>query len=200
MKRAKAEQFRLHFTVYFINFMAESNSAQNVDENGIKIAQPSDIILDVKSETKTIDEHIINGSVHYTGEDIAPKGEISSSEKTLPQNGNGIEGRKDDQPNGDAKSELGDGEGIVKPAPAESLSTVQANGAVKLLLGSTESTSRTPKTVVQGLQRAMRLAPTRTALAVKRNNDWVKWTYTEYYEAVCSAAKSFIKVCKCLVI
>lgn len=182
--------------------MAASNSAQTVDENGIKIAQPSDIILDIKSETKAKDVHIINGSVHYAGEDIASNGEISSSlEKTLvQQNGNGIEERKDDHPNGDAKSALGDDEGIVKPAPAESPWTVQANGVVKLLLGSTESTSRTPMTVVQGLQRAVRLAPTRTALAVKRNNEWVKWTYTEYYEAVCSAAKSFIKVCKCLVI
>ena len=176
--------------------MAESNSAQTVGENGIKIAQPSDIILDIKSETKTKDTHIINGSVHYTGED---KGQISSTvEKTLQQNGNGIEERKDDHPNGDPKN----GEGIVKPAPPESSWTVQANGAVKLALGSTESTSRTPMTVVQGLQRAVRLAPNRTALAVKRNDEWVKWTYTEYYEAVRSAAKSFIKVCnsKCLVI
>ena len=181
--------------------MAESNSPQTVGENGIKIAQPSDIILDIKSETKTKDVHIINGSVHYTGEDITSNGEISGSlEKTLQQNGNGSEERRDDHPNGDAKSALGGDKGIVKPAPAESLWTVQANGVVKLLLGSTESTSRTPMTVVQGLQRAVRLASTRTALAVKRNNEWVKWTYTEYYQAVCSAAKSFIKVCKCLVI
>lgn len=181
--------------------MAESNSAQTVGENGIKIAQPSDIILDIKSEAKTKDVQIINGSVQYTGEDRASNGEISSSlEKTLQPNGNGIEERKDDHPNGDAKSTLVDDEGIVKPAPAESSWTVQPNGAVKLLLGSTESTSRTPMTVVQSLQRAVRLAPTRTALAVKRNNEWVKWTYTEYYEAARSAAKSFIKVCKCLVI
>jgi len=179
--------------------MAESNTAQPVGENGIKIAQPSDIVLDIKSETKTKDVHVINGSVHYTGE--ASNGEISSSvERTLQQNGNGIEERKDDHPNGDAKSALGDGESIVKPAPAEPSWTVQANGSVKLSLGSTESTSRTPMTVAQSLQRAVKLAPTRTALAVKRNNEWVKWTYTEYYEAVCSAAKSFIKVCQCLVI
>ena len=176
--------------------MAESNSAQTVGENGIKIAQPSEIILDIKSETEAKDIHIINGSVHYTGEDKESNGEISSSlEKTLQPNGNGIEERKDDHPNGDAKSTLGDDEGIVKPAPSESSWTVQANGVVKLLLGSTESTSRTPMTVVQGLQRAVKLAPNRTALAVKRNNEWVKWTYTEYYEAVRSAAKSFIKVC-----
>ena len=176
--------------------MAESNSAQTVDENGIKVSHPSDIILDIKSEAKTKDVHIINGSVHYTGEDIASNGEISSSlEKTLQKNGNSIEERKDGHTNGDAKSALGD-DGIVKLAPAESSWTVQANGAVKLLLGSTESTSRTPMTVVQSLQRAVKLAPTRTALAVKRNNEWVKWTYTEYYDAVRSAAKSFIKVCK----
>lgn len=174
--------------------MAESANTQIVDENGVKIAQPSDITLDMKSESKTKDIHIINGSVHYTGEDMAANGEVSSSaEKGAQQNGNGIEERKNAHQNGDAKTSLGE-EGIVELAPAESSWTVEPDGAVKLLLGSTQSTSRTPKTVAQCLERAVRTAPTRTALGVKRNNEWVKWTYAEYYEAVRSAAKSFIKV------
>lgn len=179
--------------------MAESDSVQRVDENGIKDAQPSDIVLDMKNEGTTKDVHIVNGSVHYTGEDLASNGEISQ-EKGAQQNGNGIGDHEltNGHQNGGAKSDalFGD-EVIVKPAPAESAWTVEPDGAVELLLGTTESTSRTPITVVQGLQRAVRAAPNRTALAVKRNNEWVKWTYLEYYESVRAAAKSFIKVCEC---
>ncbi|KAJ7326101.1 Long-chain-fatty-acid--CoA ligase acsbg2 [Desmophyllum pertusum] len=176
--------------------MAESDSVQRVDENGIKDAQPSDIVLDMKNEGTTKDVHIVNGSVHYTGEDLASNGEISQ-EKGAQQNGNGIGDHEltNGHQNGGAKSDalFGD-EVIVKLAPAESAWTVEPDGAVELLLGTTESTSRTPITVVQGLQRAVRAAPNRTALAVKRNNEWVKWTYLEYYESVRAAAKSFIKL------
>lgn len=176
--------------------MAESNSGQIADDNGVKLAHPSDILLDMKNEAQTKDIHIINGSVHYTGDDIASNGVVSSSpEKGAPQNGHGVEGRQNGLQNGGAKASLGE-EAIVEPAPAESTWTVEPDGAVKLLLGSTKSASRTPRTVVQCLQRAVRTAPNRTALAVKRNNEWVKWTYTEYYEHVRSAAKSFIKVCE----
>ena len=177
--------------------MAESNNAQSADENGIKIAQPSDIVLNL-NESKTKDGQIVNGSVHYTGEETAAKGEGGgSSDKEVQQNGNEIEGHMNGHQNGDAKSPIGDEE-IVKLAPTESTWTVQAEGAVKLLLGSTGSTSRTPVTVVQSVQRAVRHAPTRTALAVKRNDEWVKWTYAEYYESIQAAAKSFLKVCETL--
>lgn len=173
--------------------MAESNNAQSADENGIKIAQPSDIVLNL-NESKTKDGQIVNGSVHYTGEETAAKGEGGgSSDKEVQQNGNEIEGHMNGHQNGDAKSPIGDEE-IVKLAPTESTWTVQAEGAVKLLLGSTGSTSRTPVTVVQSVQRAVRHAPTRTALAVKRNDEWVKWTYAEYYESIQAAAKSFLKL------
>lgn len=175
--------------------MDESTSTQGVDEHGIKVAGPSDIVLDM-NEAKTKDVHIINNSVHYTGEDIATNGEVSSSaDKGAQQNGNGIEGHINGHQNGGAKGTLGD-DVVVKLAPAEATWTVQADSPVKLSLGSTESTSRTPVTVVQSIQRSVRLAPTRTALAVKRNNEWVKWTYSEYYESVRAAAKSFIKVCE----
>jgi hypothetical protein len=30
------------------------------------------------------------------------------------------------------------------------------------------------------LENTVKRVPTRTALAVKRNDEWVKWTYTEY--------------------
>ena len=173
--------------------MAESNNAQSADENGIKVAQPSDIVLDL-NESKTKDVRIVNGSVHYTGEEIAANGEVSgSSGKEVQQNSNGIEGNMNGHQNGDSKSPVGNEE-IVKLAPAESTWTVQAEGAVKLLMGSTGSRSCTPLTVVQCVERAVRHAPTRTALAVKRNGEWLKWTYAEYYESIRAAAKSFIKV------
>lgn len=83
---------------------------------------------------------------------------------------------------------------IVEPAPAESTWTTKADDAVKLSMGSSGATSRVPRTVVQILEGAVRVAPNRVALSVKRNGEWVKWTYQEYYDAVRCAAKSFIKV------
>ena len=167
-------------------------------EGNSSLSKPSDVelILDT-NEPKSKDVHIVNDSVHYTGEDLVANGEISSSqEKGAQQNANGVEELKNGHhQNGGAKSSLGDEE-VVKCVPAESSWTIQADGAVKLLLGSSEITSRVPMTVVQSLQRAVRLAPSRVALAVKRNGEWVKWTYREYYESVRTAAKSFIKVCE----
>ena len=170
-----------------------TSTEQSRMEGDSSLSKPSDVelILDT-NETKA---KTTNGSVHYTGQDVV-NGEFGSSpEKGTQQNTNGIEEhRNGHHQNGGAKSSLGDEE-EVKPAPAESSWTVQADGTVKLLMGSTESTSRVPMTVVQGLQRAVRIASSRVALAVKRNGEWVKWTYSEYYESVRSAAKSFIKVC-----
>lgn len=167
-------------------------------EGDATLSKPSDVELIVDTNaTKSKDVHIVNGAVHYTGENVASSGKDSSSPQNEAQqkaNGN-EEHRNGHHQNGDAgKSTLGEKE-VVKLAPAESSWTTQADGAVNLLVGSSESTNRVPITLVQSLQRAVRLAPTRVALAVKRNGEWVKWTYSEYYVSVCSAAKSFIKVC-----
>lgn len=93
------------------------------------------------------------------------------------------------------KQNLFSDEKIVEPAPAESTWTTKADDGVKLRMGSSGATSRVPRTVVQILERAVRVAPNRVALSVKRNGEWVKWNYQEYYGAVRCAAKSFIKVC-----
>ena len=93
------------------------------------------------------------------------------------------------------KQNLLSDEKIVEPAPAESTWTTKADDGVKLRMGSSGATSRVPRTVVQILERAVRVAPNRVALSVKRNGEWVKWNYQEYYGAVRCAAKSFIKVC-----
>lgn len=165
-------------------------------EGDNSLSKPSDVelILDT-NETQAKDVHVVNGSVHYAGEDVVANGEVGSSpEKVVQENAKGIEQHRNGHQNGGAKSSLGDEE-IVKPAPSDSWWTVQGDGAVNLLTESSGSRSRVPITVVQGLQRAVRVAPSRVALAVKRNGEWVKWTYQEYYDSVRSAAKSFIKVC-----
>ena len=44
------------------------------------------------------------------------------------------------------------------------------------------------------LQEVVDKAPDHTALAMKRNGEWVKWTYREYKEDVRTVAKAFIKL------
>ena len=53
---------------------------------------------------------------------------------------------------------------------------------------------RTPLSVVTLLTRAAEDAPDHEALAVKRDGDWVKWTYEKYLEDVRCVAKAFIKL------
>lgn len=163
-------------------------------EESNPLSKPSDVELILETgSTKAKDVQIVNGSVLYTGEEVASNGEVySGTEKETHKQANGLEEHRTGHHNGGAspKSELGG----VKLAPAESTWTIQADGAVNLRMGSSEATSRVPMTVVEGLQRAVRLAPNRVALAVKRNGEWMKWSYQEYYKSVCTAAKALIKL------
>lgn len=72
--------------------------------------------------------------------------------------------------------------------------TTKADATVRLRLGETEATSRPPITVNELLEGIVKQYPNRIALAVKRDEKWRHWTYSEYYEEVRIAAKSFIKV------
>ena len=83
---------------------------------------------------------------------------------------------------------------IVPVAPADSLTTTAASGAVLIRQTSAGDSSLQPITVVQHLERAVHLAGNRIALGVKRDGEWQRLTYTEYYEHVRTAAKAFIKV------
>ena len=176
--------------------MADASTVKSghLEENN-PLSKPSDVELILETgSTKAKDVQIVNGSVLYTGEEVASNGEVySGTEKETHKQANGLEEHRTGHHNGGAspKSELGG----VKLAPAESTWTIQADGAVNLRMGSSEATSRVPMTVVEGLQRAVRLAPNRVALAVKRNGEWMKWSYQEYYKSVCTAAKALIKVC-----
>merc|ERR1719400_1928254 len=44
------------------------------------------------------------------------------------------------------------------------------------------------------LNNTVERCPNNIALAVKRNDEWVKWTYTQYLEEVVTVAKAFIKL------
>ncbi|XP_035699558.1 long-chain-fatty-acid--CoA ligase ACSBG2-like isoform X1 [Branchiostoma floridae] len=78
--------------------------------------------------------------------------------------------------------------------PADSLMTWQADGAVQLRMSETGALSRPPETVHAMFTRAVKNYPNQVAMGVKRNEVWVKWTYQQYYDDACRAAKSFIKL------
>ena len=44
------------------------------------------------------------------------------------------------------------------------------------------------------IQETVQRVPDRTALAVKRDGVWIKWTYAEYQEDIVTVAKAFIKL------
>lgn len=72
--------------------------------------------------------------------------------------------------------------------------TTKADASVRLRIGDTKHTNQVPMTVNGLLEKTVKEVPNRIALAVKREGKWRHWTYTEYYEEVRTAAKSFIKV------
>ncbi len=51
-----------------------------------------------------------------------------------------------------------------------------------------------PTTVPDVFKRVVRKYPTKPALRVKRDGEWVQWTYREYYTDVAKAAKSLIRL------
>ena len=58
----------------------------------------------------------------------------------------------------------------------------------------THNCFRTPVSVVTLLTRAAEDAPDHTALSVKRDGEWVNWSYEKYLEDVRCVAKAFIKL------
>ena len=79
---------------------------------------------------------------------------------------------------------------------ATTLTTTQANGAVKIRRYEKDGFENQypPLSVPTMLKRAADKYPTNTAMAVKRNGTWAKWTYEEYYKQSQMAAKGFIQL------
>ena len=44
------------------------------------------------------------------------------------------------------------------------------------------------------LNNTAKRCPDQVAMAVKRNDEWIKWTYAQYLEDVRTVAKAFIKL------
>ena len=51
-----------------------------------------------------------------------------------------------------------------------------------------------PKSLWRMIQETVARVPDKTALAVKRNGVWIKWTYAEYQRDIITVAKAFIKL------
>jgi len=78
--------------------------------------------------------------------------------------------------------------------PATSFTTTDSNGAVKIRTHDHPSADYPTKSVYTLLKETAERVPERTALAVKRDDVWIKWTYKEYFEDVQTVAKAFIKL------
>ena len=51
-----------------------------------------------------------------------------------------------------------------------------------------------PTTVSEVLKRVVKRFPNKAALRVKRNGEWVTWTWKGYYNDVAAVAKSLVRV------
>ena len=77
---------------------------------------------------------------------------------------------------------------------ADAFTTTQPDGAVKIRINGHPSSRNPPKSVWSMIQETVKRAPNQTALAVKRDGVWVKWTYAEYEKEIRTVAKAFIKL------
>jgi len=64
--------------------------------------------------------------------------------------------------------------------PADDFVTLSAEGAVKLRIEDTIPANYEPISVPGLLMKKAKAASNHIALAVKRNGEWVKWTYVQY--------------------
>ena len=83
---------------------------------------------------------------------------------------------------------------LVAPIESDKQWTVDADGVTKIRECADESCNLKPETVHGLIRRMVREYPASTAIATKVDGEWKKWTYTEYYQDIRRAAKSFLKV------
>ena len=84
-------------------------------------------------------------------------------------------------------------EGPDQLLPATSLTTTDPNGAVVFRDEKTVS-EVPPMSVPTMLERTASMFPDKTALAVKRSDEWIKWSYKKYLSDTKTIAKAFIKL------
>jgi len=79
--------------------------------------------------------------------------------------------------------------------PANTLTSTYPDGRVEIRFSDRTPQCRDPAiSVWTMLNNTANRVPDRVALTVKRNDEWVKWTYKQYQEDVKAAAKAFIKL------
>ncbi|XP_060075847.1 long-chain-fatty-acid--CoA ligase ACSBG2-like [Ylistrum balloti] len=77
---------------------------------------------------------------------------------------------------------------------AKTMWTSDPSTPVILRMGDTPPYSNTPITTISVFENTVKKLPNGIAITVKRNGEWVKWTYQQYYDEVKTAAKAFIKL------
>jgi len=94
-----------------------------------------------------------------------------------------------------SQSSRGDRVGPDRILPANSLSTTWPDGAVEIRFSDKHPLCQEkPISVWTMLNDTVKRNPNGIAMAVKRNDEWVKWTYAQYLEEVKTVAKAFIKL------
>ena len=78
--------------------------------------------------------------------------------------------------------------------PAENITTTQPDGCVKLRNHSGQIDSLPPLSVVSMMKNTVEKHGGQIALRVKRNDEWLEWSYQQYWDEAKIAAKAFIKL------
>jgi hypothetical protein len=73
--------------------------------------------------------------------------------------------------------------------PADDFVTLSAEGLVKLRIGNSAPSNYDPISVPGLFVRATKETPNNTALAVKRNGEWLKWTFSQYLKGTTDRVK-----------
>ena len=95
----------------------------------------------------------------------------------------------------DTKQYLNGPDQLIEDGRATNLTTTDPDGAVRLRKYEGDCSDKYPiLSVPTLLKNAAEKFSNKTAMAVKRNTNWITWNYKEYYEQSRSAAISFIKL------
>ena len=78
--------------------------------------------------------------------------------------------------------------------PAENITTTQPDGCVKLRNHGGQNDSLPPLSVVSMMKNTVEKHGGQIALRVKRNDEWLEWSYQQYWDEAKIAAKAFIKL------
>ena len=82
---------------------------------------------------------------------------------------------------------------LIEDELTSELTTTHPDGAVRLRKYEQDAFDKYPPlSVPTMLQNTTKKYPKNTAMAVKRNGEWIKWSYEEYYEQSKIAAKALI--------